>query len=157
MKLIIVAGLAIVLWSCKGIHDGGTSSSSFWINRTSHAIKISPYSMGAIRQNLVVYLEPGDSIKIADEISMGKQGLSGFGSNYLIGSDSIIVRFDDIYFISHYVHEPTNKSEKYYLYENPRNILFIGSYQAHTIKETTNSMWNEYKYIFTEQDYLDAK
>ena len=61
-----------VLWGCGKDVDGSTNSTGYWVNNTIHSIQISPYRMGAVRKDYVVYLEPGDSLKIADASVMGK-------------------------------------------------------------------------------------
>lgn len=115
--------------------------------------------MGTVRQDVYFTLAPGSSKKIADGYMRGKAALgTGFGSAYLIGSDSVVIVFDNIYKVTHYGSKlSTPLAEKHYLYDSHRNILQKNSYYAKQESENKNSVRYSYTYTFTEQDYLDAK
>lgn len=84
-------------------------------------------------------------------------GNAGFNSKYLNGSDSIIVLFDNLYSITHYINTPLLTARKYYLYASHRNLNNKDSY-VYTYRDISKQKRETtYTYEFTEQDYLDAK
>ncbi len=135
--------------SCK--KDITTKYEAFILNQTAnHAIKLSFFKSG-IPFNIT--LNPNDSLKIADGFDFGTITVPGFSSNYFGGpNDSINVIFDNQYLVSHYFNSPANLSSKYLLFSSLRNLGNPNSY----IFNRYNNL-NSHYYIFTEQDYLDAR
>lgn len=134
-----------------------TSYTTKLYNKSTHIIKIEPYIKGILNTPYVTVLKPDSIIQIA---SGGQRGIgvgkSGFFSNQ-INADSLIVTFDNLYSIVHYLVEPSNKSPRYYLYSNFRNLINMESYAFREISESSNTQSEYYDYTFSEQDYLDAK
>ena len=149
----------LVLNGCIRTTEEITNYTATVVNNTSHIVIFKPYAFGSVRQDKQFTLAPGSSLEIANGFMRGITVLgSGFGSDYLAGSDSIEIVFDNIYKMTHYGSAlPTPLSGKHYLYTSNRNILNKNSYFAKQEGENKYSVTYSYTYTFTEQDYLDAK
>ena len=143
----------------KPTRDPITLSQAFWVNSSNHVIEINPFSNGNVRLNYKVTLQPGEQIQIADHMSMGIIGFKTYFYSPYLQNDSVQVKFDDQYIVSHYIQPPPtqNRSLKYYLYEPPRNISIITSYEGEIVSKTDAGALYMYIYRFTDQDYLDAQ
>jgi hypothetical protein len=158
MKPAVLAIAFVVLSSCGRDIDSYTDANMYWINSTSHVIEIRPYAFGAVIQNYVVILQPGQGKQVGSERSMGKHNIGmGCASEYLLASDSIQVIFDGQYSISHYFQQPAIVSPKFYTYQSLRNLGNILGYEMKVEKESKYSASHSYIFRFSEQDYLDAK
>jgi hypothetical protein len=127
---------------------------AFIKNITVHQVKIIPYSQGTAPVSKHILLNPGDSLKVADGSDRGIVNHGGFHSDYLAGSDSIIVVFDNLYPVSHYITTPPSFAEKYYLYSS---IRYIANYLSWEYSYRDISRYKRealYLYKFTEEDYL---
>jgi hypothetical protein len=126
-------------------------------NNTAHQVKLMPYFAGVAPSSKIIVLTPGDSVQVAQGTDRGKANHAGFNSVYFSGSDSIIVVFDNVHPISHYLNTPLTFSSKYYLYSSPRNIenYLNWSYSFQDVSKSRREAF--YLYRFVEQDYLDAQ
>lgn len=88
----------------------------------------------------------------------GKVNRAGFSSKYF-GSpnDSILVIFNDLYYVSHYANQPNNLSTKYLLFSSNRNIGNPLSYDYEYWDIDKYARRTKYTYTFTEDDYDFAK
>jgi hypothetical protein len=118
---------------------------------------LEPYFNGVIQSSLNKTLNFQNEFIIANGFYRGIVGHVGFSSALLLNADSIIVVFDDIYRITHYVLTPIQKSNKFYLYTDKRNLFNYISYQYSYTDLKKYKRSSLYNYEFTEQDYLDAK
>ena len=156
MKFFIFGIFSIVFcFSCT--KESTTNSHSYIVNKTTHKIKINPYFNGVIPSEKAIILLGNDTVEIANESSRGINGNSGFYSSNFAGSDSVIVIFDDTYYITHYSIAPMNYSNKYYLYSSNRNILNKNSFIYSSQDISGHQRENFYYYNFIEQDYLDTQ
>ena len=147
--------LTMFLASC--IKEDSTNYYGYLKNTTNHQIKITPYFSGALIQANIVTLSPNERKEIAYGSVRGLQNGGGFTSKYFSGSDSIIVTFDDLYPISHYLITPISLRPKYYLHSSTRNIGNIDSYQVQVKNLSAHIRENIFSFEFVEQDYLDAQ
>lgn len=150
MKLILLAISISCFLSCC-LKEKSTKYEAFLINNTaSHEIEISFYKSGVSN---TIFLNPNDSIKIANGIDIGVVTSPGFTSEYFGDpNDSIIVTFDNQYTMTHYFNTPNKLSLKYLLASSIRNIGNPNSYVF-----IRNGNINSHYYYFNEQDYLDAR
>lgn len=86
----------------------------------------------------------------------------GIGAGMSFGSishplDSFTVIFDREYKIAHYKPALTGMNPKRYLYDSDRNLYNDSNYTSSLLVDEKYIRQWEYKYEFTEQDYLDAK
>ena len=124
---------------------------------TTHSIKILFFKNGAVSSNDTVRLGQNQQFEIASGTQRGNITAPGFTSKYFGGNnDSVIVVFDNLYKISHYVNAPIQKATKHYLYSSTRSIPNVLSYRFVSTPNSKNSSQNDHYYDFKEQDYLDA-
>ena len=155
MKYYIGLITAFLFVGC--IKEGSTSYRATIINPTMHTIECRPYYAGAVPPANVFKIGANDTLEIALGSDRGIVGRAGFNPKYFAGADSVLVVYDNLYSIIHYGNTPAVLNPRHYLYSSLRNIANQLSYE-YTF--TDHSKWfrsSNYKYIFTEQDYLDAK
>ncbi|KAA5534778.1 hypothetical protein F0919_09220 [Taibaiella lutea] len=128
-------------------------------NSSGHKITILPFIYGIVNSTDTIKLNEGDSFLLAEGIFDGDVLNPGFVSNRFNGPvDSTLVLFDNQYKMMHYTYVPDSLKGNYYLYDNPRNLWNSTiSYEFTRIKDKNDNYTNVHKYIFTEQDYLDAR
>lgn len=157
MKILICSLISVLLFSCGTRVETATYYKAYIKNTSSHSILISPFSMGNIRQDLVIVLGPDSSKRIANGYDDGIVPV-GFGfSAELSVADSIWITFDNSFRMVHYTFTPAQLSPRYYLYDSTRNLLNIKSWEGEIIGEGKYYRKIDYSYLITEQDYLDAK
>jgi hypothetical protein len=155
MKCCHILPLLFFLTGC--VKEKITLYYAYAKNSTSHKVEIKPYFSGSIPPNRVIVLMANETKEIANGFDRGIVGNAGFNSNYLSGSDSIVVVFDNLYSITHYLNQPGTFASKYYLYASNRNIYNKDNY-AYTYEDLSKyKRKSQYVYEFKEQDYLDAK
>ena len=148
--LIIICGLLI---SCIK-QEESTHYKAIIKNPTLHTIRLEGYSSGMILPGDTILLGAGQEIKIADGSSRGKN-TSGFTPNYFRNADSIIITFDHQYKVVHYIDSPLIQAPKSYLYTSTRNIVNYKSYKKVSTEEK-HGVFNDFTYVFTEEDYQYA-
>lgn len=147
-----------VLSSC--VKDYYTEYKGVLYNKTTHKIIILPFIDGTVYKSDTIYLNQNDSFILAEGTFPGIVENPGFVSNKFRGPiDSSYVIFDDSFIMVHYiVFLPDSFDYNYYLYDNPRNIWNSKqNYKFIRIKLGKHHYLNLHEYVFTEQDYLDAK
>lgn len=107
--------------------------------------------------DLRIELRNGDSMQIGNGFLRGIANHGGFYSSYLSGPDSLHVLFNDSFLIAHYVIIPEQKSNHYYTYDSQRNLFNYLSYEYWYKDKSKYYRQAFYKFVFVEQDYLDAK
>lgn len=156
MKINIVI-ILLLLFQIGCTKEKITIYKAFLKNTTNHEIKIIPYFSGITYSNKNVILHPGDSVKIGDGFDRGLVNHGGFSSEYLSGSDSLVVSFDNLYTITHYFTTPSTLSNKHYLYSSGRNLGNYLNWEYSYSDLSKNKREAIYLYKFIEQDFLDAK
>jgi hypothetical protein len=157
MKYTITIIISLILLSCQ--KERQTSFQAFLINKSGHKIEIRPHFGSTVPSDKIIRLQMNDSFLVGDGFFRGLVAADayGFSSKYLNGADSLRIIFDDVFSITHYVRTPASFAPKYYLYTSLRNLGNYKSYAATSTVISKTAWYNEYKYTFTEQDYLDAK
>jgi hypothetical protein len=155
MKYIHILSASLLLIQCA--KEKITLYHAFCKNTTSHKIEIRPYFSGSVPSNKIVVLNSNETREIANGFNRGIVGNAGFDSNYLSGSDSIVVVFDNLYAITHYFIQPAMLSSRHYLLSSNRNIYNKDNYTYTFADISKNKRESNYVYEFKEQDYLDAK
>jgi hypothetical protein len=158
MRNILLSLTLVLSMGClKGGDDTQTYTKASWKNESTHTIEIKSYAAGIVQPHHSVQLNPGQEIIIADYMRVGKysSGL-GFSSDYIQGSDSLIVTFDGLYKMSHYIITPVNTAIHFYTNTSRRHL---GNNLSYTATETQNDNTTNlvFQYRFIEQDYLDAR
>jgi hypothetical protein len=148
--------LFIFLFFTACIKESNTFSTTRFNNTTSHYISVDVYKWGGLVPQHSFFLTPGES-KIVLSTSNG-----GIGNGIALGSmlmimDSIKVVFDDLYRITHYKPSLTGTNPHNYPYHSPRNIFNDSSYTRVLKGDRKYRRECDFKYTFTQQDYLDAR
>ena len=127
------------------------------VNTTQHSIQILFYKGGVVYPNDTIKLTANQQFEFAHGWDRGNVIGGGFSSNYFgQNNDSIVVVFDELFKVAHYVNTPSQLASKYHLYSSYRNIANYLSYRLISTATSRNSHSNDYFYDFIEQDYLDA-
>jgi hypothetical protein len=108
---------------------------------------------GKIIKSLV--LNKHDSVLVGEMNSRGKATNGGFNSTFG-NPDSAVVTFDGLYKMTHFNNNTQPLPYKGYLHDSKRNLGNYLSYEYNFIDETKHFRREFYRYIFNEQDYLDA-
>jgi len=148
-NLVILAIYCICVAACG---DGTYQSNTYFENRSGHKITVEPYGNKLLNPELVVVLSLNETKRVMGESGRGTALGSTYGDT---AGDSIVVTFDDTIKISH-VGKNKAASPKSYVYEHPRNILNRKNYTYMLLGSNKKFTDNEYRYIFTAEDYQDA-
>jgi hypothetical protein len=124
-------------------------------NNTTHSIEIRPYFGGVSPIEKRINLGSGEAVEVGRGTDRGK-GSQGFSFNFG-APDSMVVVFDGVFKISHYVNTPINLASRYYLYTSIRNLMNYKSYDYKIIDDSKHEMNVSYTYSFVEQDFLDTQ
>jgi hypothetical protein len=143
--------LTLLNTSCK--KEGSTNTKAFIINNSNHHIKLEYYANGMVTHSIV--LIKLDSINAGGGSSRGIANHSGFNSAFG-NPDSAIVIFDNFYKMTHYNYNSQSLPLKGYIHDSKRNLGNYLSFDYNFIDESKHYRREFYRYIFTEQDYLDA-
>lgn len=148
--------LLLVCISCGEEHTNYKASLE---NQTSVSILVLPYKSGIVNKSDTIKLSPNESYKIAEGSERGKIEKPFFMTSILaVGeNDSIIVCFDNKYYVRHYVITPSNVQAKYHSFESNRNIINRDNYKYIIEKKRRLSIYSNHIYNFTEEDYEFAK
>lgn len=155
MKYFLLAAIVFLLSGCT--KEEMTLYKAYLKNTTLHKIEVKPYFGGVVPSDKIITLLANETKEIANGFDRGIVGNAGFNSQNLSGSDSLIVVYDNLYSITHYLNNPASMSLKHYLFSSNRNLYnkenYVYSYQdlSRYKREST------YIYSFIEQDYLDAR
>lgn len=155
MKYLLFVGFALLFSSC--IIEKETVLEAEMYNSTDHTIKLLTYRGGICGPKDTTTLNPKITTQIGASAERGDIKGPGFNS-FIFGGpdDSLIVIFDDSYRVSHYCNTPSNLSGNYYLFTSLRNILHPNSYEFKRVRGKKRVYHNMHKYIFSEDDYLNA-
>lgn len=126
-------------------------------NDSGSKILLTPYLKGSPALDKEVYIFVNESLEIANGSDRGKVNHAGFDSQYLTGMDSLVVIFNDSFKITHYRINPETPSANHYLNEDFRNLFNYLNYEYSIDDRSRGKRVAYYNYVFTEQDYLDAK
>lgn len=158
MKSLIILSFFFLLISEGCIKEKVTHYTASLKNNTSSKILILPYKNGVVNSSDSIVLFSNSVKEIANGFFRGDVNTPSFSSSYFGGiNDSILIVFDNTYYVTHYFNNPTNLSKNYYLSSSLRNVANPKSYQFERLKGKNDDYTNVHQYNFTEQDYLDAK
>ena len=143
---------AIYLLTTASCGGGTYQANTYFENRTGHRIKVEPYWNKVLITDGVKTLVINENQLVNGEFGRGTAMGATYGD---IAGDSIVVTFDDTLKVSH-VGKNKAASPKSYAYTHSRNLLNRENY-AYTVSESSKKARdNEYRYIFTPEDYQDA-
>ncbi len=154
MKILFSTLFLISLIACEKEEVGHTKS--IFVNRTNHTIKLSPYSGNMLEANMLVNLQPYDSLIVFSDNVRGKTLDPSFGT-LLQPYDSIVVEYDNLARIPHIKFNATYNGTHFIPFTSNRSISNSNNWEKVIENETSHSITGYYKYIFTEQDYLEAQ
>jgi len=155
MKRIVILFLALTsLFSC--IKEDSTNTKTIFQNKSGHSIEIRPYIQGRKSNEDVKTIANNESIVILDRNNRGKG--TGFSyPKYLLLIDSVEVVFGGTVKAVHYHENIIIGNPKALGYTNSRNIFNEANYTRKITNEDKHNIYNEYTFVFTEQDYLNAE
>ena len=151
LRLIILFFCAI---SCTKEKLGHTET--FIENKTSHLIRLLPYYGAILDLNYSKTIPPLSKIQAYTANVRGKTIDPCFGT-LLQPYDSVLVTYDDTVKISHIKFNSSYNGTHVVNFRNNRSISNASSYTKEITNETNYSLEGKFTYIFTEQDYLNAK
>ncbi|MEO7266306.1 MAG: hypothetical protein ABIW38_15425 [Ferruginibacter sp.] len=154
MKKYILVFSFIPLLSCTKEEIGHTKS--YLINSTNHNIKILPYIGASLDNSASKTIPPNSTIEVYAADVRGKTIDPSFGT-VLQPYDSVVVSYDDVVKIPHIKFNLAYSGMHRVLFSSNRSISNQNNYLKTITSETKNSIEGNFKYTFTEQDYLDAR
>jgi hypothetical protein len=148
----IIILLATLLPSC--VIDGHSDIKTNLINQSNHSIQILPYRNGVVEPISITTISLNDTAIVFTWEGKGKVNPHDYGY-YLSYYDSVKIVYNNSFTIIHRKANDPNLSG--IVYTNPRNIINSDNYLRSITSETGYSITGYFDFIFTEQDYLDAK
>lgn len=155
--VILLLTLILLLFSCK--KESSYSSKDYICNGSNHVINITYYKDGVLQSDKTI----NDLLNNSCNLVYQSSGFGNGGSNYLNGTvnmDSAIVLFDKNVDAIHYGINTVGLNSNAITFGSPRNIFggaSTGGWVHRIISQTKYFIEDELKYVFIEQDYLDAK
>src|SRR5690606_28152590 len=147
----------VVVLLCSCTKERTTIIHATLINKSGQSLKLIPYVNGQVLTDRILSFSNNDSIEIANHGHWGKVNHYGFDSDYISGMDSIIVKFNDNFSVTHYSYASLSPSDKHYQPDNSRNIFIGANYSWSYIDNSRYKRTNYHFYTFTEDDYNFAK
>lgn len=154
MKQLLYLLTLVFFSSC--VKDYKSTTATFIKNTTSHKIEIIPYTNGVVNNEYYKLIEAYQDLEVYSGNVYGKTLEPDFGT-LLQPNDSIVIKFDDSVKITHLKFNSTIQTGHYILYDSNRSISNPSNYVKTIEKETKHYLRGNFRYTFTEQDYLDAK
>lgn len=152
---LFLISLPCIFGSC--IKEKQTLSYLKIINTTNHSISIVPFQYGAILTDNIKDINPNSILQLECNVTRGIAGIPVVFGYYFTNPDSLHVKWDAQYSITH-LHLATDSSGvKHYTVTSPRNLFKQENYKEEITKDKKHNRIWEVTYAFTEQDYLDAK
>lgn len=144
----------IMITGCVLEHGG--KFVSYIENDTTHQIELHYYKNGQENQDVYLSLNQNEIKEVL--VTAGSDGLDSYPS-HISGYefDSLIVEFDNSRKAVHYNFNTAGPNPNAIMYDNPRNLFNEENYAERIIVEKKRRSEREFRYTFTEQDYLDAK
>jgi hypothetical protein len=153
MKYLIF-GIVITFMSCK--KDSVTLSNTIFANNSTHQIIVQGFKNGVNDIESSFVLNPNETKSVFTLNNRGIGNGLSFGEYYR-PIDYFLVQFDGQYKISHYKSNLIGTNPKRYLFTSIRNIYNDSNYIKNITKDEKYRREWDFKYTFTEQDYLDAR
>jgi hypothetical protein len=154
MKFYFLIVSIAVLISCKC--EGTFTSMTFIQNSPGHIITITYYKKSGFSSLENVMLLSNQDKKVDESGGRGR----GFVQSFTYGLsqvDSLIINYDDNRKITHYGRYTSGNNRDAILYTSPRSLFNEANYVRKTLIDDRCYLETEYRYTFTEQDYLKAK
>lgn len=155
MKYILILFIGLFFGSC--VKDGKTTSQVILSNPTTHNISLYPYQNGFIDSPNIKTIIQGEEVIIEDNFQKGKTNSPLVFWDYFKPYDSLVVIWDGVYPITHFLSDTFLSSNKFIQFGASRNIGYDASYVVSSNNETKISIEWITKYVFSEQDFQFAK
>jgi len=101
MKKSFVTFILFLSLGC--VIERSTRTEAALRNASTHYITMQGYRFGVATNGDRLELGPGEEIEFGDNQARGKN-VDGFSSSHLGDADSVVVTFDQLYKVTHYVH-----------------------------------------------------
>lgn len=147
--------MSLLSFNCTKKEESCTTD-NYLINNSIHTIEINYYSNGMVQDAEKVELMNNESKNVFNNFTMGKGNSFPYGK-MISFFDSAIIQFDDTIKTTHYSFNVDTTGKKGLGFYNLRNLFNTNNYLGGKTSETKYSDYYSYKFIFTEQDYLNAK
>jgi hypothetical protein len=154
MKTIFISILMLLLNGCIKEKVGHTTS--FINNKTAHTIKLLPYNGATLDNANIKIVNPNSTLQVYDFTVRGKTIEPCFGT-LLQPYDSVLVTYDDVVKIPHIKFNLPYTGNHKILFNTNRSISNANNWTKLITNETKYSLEGNFTYVFSEQDYLDAK
>ncbi len=154
-KLTVI--LLLLGVGCKSDIDGRTLIKYYWENNSVNSVEIRPFRNGVMNEEMVILLLPGQKKEVGSAILPDKADLSACFSSGFLNADSAKVVFNGVFVITHYFLQGSPARGKHYNYGANRNLSSRSGYVGNILRDVKYGRDIAYNYIFSEQDYQDAK
>lgn len=153
MKCIYLYLVALLLSQCTT--ERKTVYVSNIENNTSHMIFLSYFKAGVLRESKSVTVSPHI---VKEVLSTGGMDAVSYPTEIMLSDfDSLLVTFSDKKTAVHYTYSKTGGNANAILFDNPRNLFNKKNWVEKIIVDKRKRSEKEYRFIFVEQDYLDAQ
>ena len=154
-KLTVI--LLLLGIGCKRDIDGRSSIKYYWENKSVNSVEIRPFRNGVLNEEKVILLLPGQKKEVGSAILPDKADLGTCFSSSFLNADSVKVVFNGVFVITHYFLQGIATWGKHYDYGANRNLSSRTGYVGNITRDVKYGRDIAYNYIFSEQDYQDAK
>lgn len=141
------------------IKEDATEASIYIRNDSKHDVLVLPYKSGTVAASDTIKVSVNEEIFVDVDHSRGIAGNVGFFSRKLsVGNDdSIVVVFDKLYRVAHYLQSPDLiTAPKYLLYQSDRNLANFLSYEYSKEDVNKHVRKQTYRYVVIYADYEHA-
>ena len=158
MRFVLIILLSFSIFGISCTKEPITGHKAYLANNSSQKIQLWFYKSGTVHQEDTLLISPKQTIQIGEGFSRGISHQAGFSSHHFgIPSDSVIVVFNDSFFVTHYSNTPHNLSNKFLLFSSDRNVMNKKSYVYEYEDENKNIRNTTYTYTFTEKTMILRK
>lgn len=155
-KLFLLIFWPFFFYGCIIKPDYVSTSSSFIMNSTIHYVEIFVYRNG-VPEDVLWQIAPGDTLCLADQMSVYGKSLGSPYGYYLSPFDSVVIWFDSLKSSKHQRFTDTTTCERCIPANSNRAISNPDSWVPTVIYENKHIMDGYFTYTITEQDYLNAR
>ena len=153
MKYISICLVTLLLFQCTT--ERKTGYVSYIENKSAHIILLSYYKAGLLSASKSVTVSP---YIVKEVLSTGGMDAVSYPTEIMLNEfDSLVVTFSNKRTAVHYGYSKLGDNANAILFENPRNLFNKKNWIEKIIVDKRKRSEKEYRFIFVEQDYLNAQ
>ncbi|MGE5316452.1 MAG: hypothetical protein ACM3ME_00545 [Chloroflexota bacterium] len=151
---LLLITLMLIITACD--YTGSTTSQVIIKNTSSHKVKILPYQNGTVKQSAVINLKTGEEKTVSSNVERDILGTGSYFPEYVLGTDSVIVLFDDSLKTIHFNDSVSISPSSFHWSNSPRSLWNIDKFDISVRDLSKKERIYTARYTFTEDDYLYA-